>query len=192
MASGGRPEPDAQQRIESVWRVRADRLARRPVGEEILHGGRQVMVLGIGNERYGIDFPEVAEILPPVQVTPVPGVAAVFAGVVNVRGEVRPVVDLRTLLGIGGGTGNGTLSRVILLRREGREMGLRVDTVEQIEWIRDAEFTATDDAGLPRGLDEDVTPRSRWSKYIARSTGNLLMLLSTEALFAELDGGVAT
>jgi len=194
MASRARRKADAQQRIESVWRGRADRLAQRAVAEETLHGGRQVIVLGIGNERYGIDFPEVAEILPPVQVTAVPGAAAVFAGVVNVRGEIRPVIDLRTLLGMGAGTGNGTLSRVILLRREGREMGLRVDTVERIDWIRgsDAEFTSNDGEGLPRGLDEDVTPRSRRSKYIAESTGNLPMPLRTEALFAELDGEVTT
>jgi hypothetical protein len=59
-----------------------------------------VIVLGIGKERYGIDLPDVAEVLPPVRATPVPGAAAVFAGVINVHGEIRPVIDLRRLLGM--------------------------------------------------------------------------------------------
>lgn len=195
-SSQTQPSPDTQQRLESVWRRRADRLARRPVLEEAARDGRQVIVLGIGDERYGIDFPDVAEVLPPVLVTPVPGAAALFAGVVNLRGEIRPVIDLRTLLGIGAATGNGNGSRVILLRRDGREMGLRADTVERIGWIRagDKESAAGGETGVPgaESINEDAASRRRLSKYVATSTSDLLMLLSTEALFAELDTGVTT
>ena len=45
------------------------------------------MVLGIGKERYGIDLQDVAEVFPPVAPTPVPGAAAVYSGVINVRTE---------------------------------------------------------------------------------------------------------
>jgi chemotaxis signal transduction protein len=114
----------------------------------------------------------VAEILPPVRITPVPGAAAAFAGVVNVHGEIRPAIDLRRLLGIGT-TENGNPARVILLRREGREMGLQVDSVEQIEWIGTG--------------DQESASQHTSSKYVRRSTKDLLMLLSTEELFAELN-----
>jgi len=174
---------DGRQRMEAVWRGRAHRLSQRPLLEANRQDARPVIVLGIGKERYGIDFPDVAELLPPVKITPVPGAAAVFAGVVNIHGEIRPVIDLRRLLGLaaveqGAAVGDDAPARVILLRslgnagNDGREMGLRVDSVEQIGWI---------------GAEDLESAGSAASKYIRRSTKDLLMLLSTEALFAELD-----
>jgi chemotaxis signal transduction protein len=88
-----------------------------------------------------------------------------------VHGEIRPVIDLRRLLGIGA-VESGEPARVILLRRDGREMGLRVDSVEQIEWIG---------TGDPESASQHTS-----SKFIRSSTKDLLMLLSMEALFAEL------
>jgi len=167
------------EQMEAVWRSRANRLAKRPVPERTGQSAVPVIVLGIGAERYGVDLPDVAEILPPVRITPVPGAAAVFAGVINVHGEIRPVIDLKRLLGIGT-TGNGDPARVILLRRNGREMGLQIDSVGQIEWIGDTD--------LPQNaLPQDGLPQHTSSKYVRRSTKDLLMLLSTEELFAELN-----
>jgi chemotaxis signal transduction protein len=132
-----------------------------------------VIVLWIGKERYGVDLPDVAEVLPPVHVTPVPGAAAVFAGVINVHGEIRPVIDLRRFLSIEAGPDtvpNREIARVILLRKDGREMGLEIDRVEQIRWIASGDLQAPD---MP-------SPR------IKGSTKDRLILLNTEALYAEL------
>jgi len=66
----------------------------------------------------------------------VPGIAAVFAGVVNAHGEIRAVMDLRRLLCID--TPETEMpreqdpARVVLLHKDGSVMGLRVDSVEQI------------------------------------------------------------
>src|SRR5258705_3499191 len=120
--------------MEAIWRQRADRLAQRPVSSETPQDVLPVMVLGIGKERYAIDIADVAEVLPPVRPTPVPGTAAVFAGVINVGGEIRPVIDLRRWLGMETGQA-GDLARVILLRRGGREMGLQIDSVEPMRSI---------------------------------------------------------
>ena len=146
-------------------------------------GNRQdvlaVIVLGIGKERYGVELADVAEVLPAVRPTPVPGAAALFSGVVNVHGEIRPVLDLRHFLGMEA-VQNGALPRVILLRKDGRAMGLEIDTVEQIRWIESGELEAAGNGGEKR------------SGHIKGSTKDLLMLLSTEALFAELGTGVST
>jgi chemotaxis signal transduction protein len=168
-----------QQRIETIWRERAKRLSRPPASAGDGKDALQVIVLGIGQERFGVDFRHVAEVLPPVVPTPVPGAAAGFAGVINVHGEIRPVIDLRRVLGLEKVAG-GDLARVILLRKDGLEVGLRIDSVEQIRSIRSGELRpdAVSDAGP--------------SPYIEGSTEDLLMLLSTEALFRELEIGVTT
>jgi chemotaxis signal transduction protein len=172
------PHSDRQQ-METVWRERAKRLSQRTVFAEVAQNALPVLVLGIGKERYAIDLPDVIEVLPPVRITPVPGAAAVFAGVINVHGEIRPVIDLRRLLGMEA-VRDGDLARVILLRREGREMGLQIETVEQIRWIGTGEMQAAGNGD--RGS----------SHYIKGSTNDLLMLLNTQALFGELQTGVTT
>ncbi len=168
-----------QQRMEAVWRERANRLSQRPVLNEAKQNDLPVIVLGIGKERYAIGLPDVAEVLPPVRVTPVPGAPAVFSGVINVHGEIRPVIDLSRLLGIEA-VPNGDLGRVILLRKEGRELGLQIDSVEQIRWIGSTDLSADGHAAVTS------------SPHIKGSTKDLLMLLSTEALFAELHTGDTT
>jgi chemotaxis signal transduction protein len=161
--------------VETVWRQRAERLSKHPhsAGQDAF----PVLVLGIGKERYGIHLPDVAEVLPPLSPTPVPGTAAVFAGVINVHGEIRPVIDLKRFLGIE--AAEHGQARVILLRQDGRELGLQIDSVHHIRWIGagEREAAGNGDAGA--------------SPHITGSTRDLL-LLSTEALFAQLGTGVTT
>jgi chemotaxis signal transduction protein len=166
-----------QQEMEAVWSERAKRLSQRSVLAEDRHSILPVIVLGIGRERYGVDLADVAEVLAAVRATPVPGGSAVFSGVINVHGEIRPVIDLRRFLGMEA-TPAGGPARVILLRKDGWEMGLEIDTVEQIRWIEQGELQMA--GGAER------------SAHIKGSTKDLLMLLSTEALFAELRTGATT
>lgn len=166
-----------ESRMEAVWRERARRLSQSP---ELARGGQStltVVVVGIGKECYGIPIEDVAEVFPPLRPTPVPGAPASFSGVINVHGEIRPVLDLGRLLGITAGIDkarSGAPRRVLLLRKDGREMALEIDSVEHIRWIGAAELPA---AGKPEAVSPQITG----------STADLLMLLSTEALFAELD-----
>jgi chemotaxis signal transduction protein len=165
------------ERMETVWRERAQRLSQRPNLAGTGQSALPIVVVGIGKERYGIAIADVAEVFPPLRPTRVPGASAVISGVINVHGEIRPVVDLRRLLGIAAGTEtvrNGGPRRVILLRKDGREMGLQIDSVEQIRWIAANELD-------PVGSGEAV------SGHVRASTKDLLMILGTEALFAALD-----
>jgi chemotaxis signal transduction protein len=163
--------------MEAVWRERADRLAQRQVFAEAGQDAVGVIVLGIGKERYGIELADVAEVLAPLRATPVPGAAAVFSGIVNVHGEIRPVIDLRRFLGLET-VANGDPARLILVRKGDREIGLQVDSVEQIRWIGAAEFQMAGDSDAGR------------SGCIKGTTQDRLTLIGTEALFAALEPGV--
>jgi chemotaxis signal transduction protein len=163
------------QQMETVWRERARRLSQRVVLAEAGRNSFPVIALGLGSERFGIDLSDVAEVLPPVRVTPVPGAPAVFAGVINVHGEIRPVLDLRRYLGMQP-LQSGDLSRAILLRKDGSEMGLQIDSVEQIRWIG------------PEDMQPAGNGAAELSPHLKGSTKDLLMLLRTDALFSELHG----
>ena len=169
-----------QERTEAVWRLRAARLSRRPAAAAGGLNKQQVLVFQIKNERYGIELADVAEVLAPVHCTPVPGAPPAIAGVINVHGEIRPVLDLARLLGVEV-IACGGLTRAVLLRWKGREMGVKVDRVQQTRWIAAAELR-------PAGSGHtDLSVR-----FLKAVTEDTLMLLRTEALFAELSKEAST
>lgn len=55
----------------------------------------EVLMLGLGGEFFAIEASAVREILDPVSVTDVPGARAFVSGVINVRGRIVPLADLR-------------------------------------------------------------------------------------------------
>jgi purine-binding chemotaxis protein CheW len=135
-----------------------------------------MLIFRLGHERYAIALQEVAEVLPFTHCTPVPGGSPHFLGVINQRGDLRPVLDLGRLLAASenGKTGPGF---VLMLRRPGQEIGLKVDRIDELQEIRPG--------------DSDVVPQGRYVKGIAPGT---LMLLSVDAVLEEvfLKEGVLT
>jgi chemotaxis signal transduction protein len=165
-----------REQMEAVWRQRAARLSRPATGNDANQNESQVLVLVAGEERYGIELTDVAEVLPSVRATPLPGAPPFLSGLINVHGEIRPVVDLQRLLDIQA-VASDDLAPVVLLRRVGREMGLRVDRVEQIRKFALRDLQGGD---LHRNLS---------TRYVRELTSDGLMVLSTDALFAELFKG---
>ena len=58
-------------------------------------GTREVLVFEVGGQKYGLPTVDVRELVRAVAITPLPGAPAVIEGVVNVRGRVLPVLDVR-------------------------------------------------------------------------------------------------
>jgi len=83
----------------------------------------------VGEEEYVIDLRRIREILQPLPVTPVPCAPEFLEGVMNLRGEVIPVVDVRKRLG----TSNPSpRSKVLVVNVAGRLVGLVVDGVAEV------------------------------------------------------------
>ena len=61
---------------------------------------REVLVFVLGNEEYGVDILKVQEIRGYEKVTPLPAAPAYLKGVVNLRGIIVPVIDLRVKFGM--------------------------------------------------------------------------------------------
>jgi purine-binding chemotaxis protein CheW len=118
------------EKIASVFRARAARLARPATGGAP-RDESAVLVFTVGGDRYGIELDRVSEVVAGVSCSPVPGAPAELAGVVQVRGEIRPVWDVSRLLGHNGDAAPDA-SRVLLIDRGKREYGLRVHGVEGV------------------------------------------------------------
>jgi len=84
--------------VERVLAERARRLAR-PLPAPDLPAGDEVVVLEAGGQRYAVEAAAVERVHPLNGVTPLPGLRSPWLGVVSVRGELLPALDLPAYLG---------------------------------------------------------------------------------------------
>lgn len=98
------------------------------------HAGRYLTV-GLAGEAYGLPVLQVREIIRLPRVTPVPQLPDYVKGVINLRGRVIPVVDLRVKLGLAADFTERTCIVVVQVAAAGRgavPLGLIVDAVEEV------------------------------------------------------------
>lgn len=126
-------------RMQAVFRQRAIQLGRERAESKPLSPGIPALIFRLAQERYAIALKDLAEVLPFQGCTQVPGASKQFLGVINVRGELRPVIDLAHVLS-GASRGSATDSGAVLMLR--RPAGLKVDSVEALREIRSDELGA--------------------------------------------------
>jgi purine-binding chemotaxis protein CheW len=85
----------------------------------------------VGDLLVGADIRQVEEINRQMDVTPLPHVPSFVLGVVNLRGNVVTVVDLRTILGVKA-SDTGRRSHNVIIRFEGERIGLAVDRIADV------------------------------------------------------------
>ena len=91
----------------------------------------EVAAFTLAGERYAIETRYIREIVPLADFTPVPRGPSFLFGVVNVRGDILAVFDLRALLGLTQGTISDSF-RVIVLGTERAEFGVLADAVHEV------------------------------------------------------------
>lgn len=111
----------------------------------------------LGRESYGIAVLHIREIIRVTDITAVPQMPDYVKGVINLRGKIIPVVDLRVKFGLGdAATTERTCIVVVQVNAEGggkRAMGLVVDDVEEVVNIAAGDIEETPDFGTQ--LDTD-------------------------------------
>ena len=91
----------------------------------------QLVVFHIGKELYAVGIEAVHEIVKVPDITEVPDAPAFLEGVINLRGKIVPVIDLRKRMRLPAGERTKT-SRVLITENEGRLVGLLVDAVSEV------------------------------------------------------------
>ena len=92
---------------------------------------KQFVVFKLENEEYGIDILRVKEIKELMNITRVPKAAHYVCGVINLRGEVIPVIDLRKKFNLSEGERNSN-TRIIIVSIDDITVGLVVDTSSEV------------------------------------------------------------
>ena len=107
---------------------------------------REVLVFVLGDEEYGVDILKVQEIRGYDKVTPIPSAPDYLKGVVNLRGVIVPVIDMRVKFKLAE-VRYDSFTVVVILRIAGRVIGLVVDGVSDVVRFAESEVKAAPQLG---------------------------------------------
>ncbi|MDF1555181.1 MAG: chemotaxis protein CheW [Deferrisomatales bacterium] len=139
----------------------------------------QLVTFHVGDEEFGVDILTVREINRMMEITRVPHAPVFVEGVINLRGQVIPVVDLRTRFQLDA-VEHDKSTRIVVVELSEKVVGFLVDSVSEV--LR-----------VPRDLIEPAPPivgsiDSEYIEGVVKLDDRLLILLDLQKL---LSGGEA-
>lgn len=138
----------------------------------------QLVSFKIGNEEFGVDILNVHEINKMTQITKVPNAPEFVEGVINLRGRVIPIIDLRTRLGMEKKEQDKD-TRIIVVEINKRTVGFIVDAVREVLRIPTSITEAPPD--LVTGVN------SEFIKSVGKLEDRLLILIDLEKVLSTTD-----
>jgi purine-binding chemotaxis protein CheW len=136
---------------------------------------QQLVVFQLEAELYGVDIARVHEIIRLQTVTRVPRAPALVEGVINLRGKVIPVVDLRRRFGLPAAEHTRT-SRIVVVEIGDQVVGIVVDGVSEVLRVNGA--TVEPPSPVVSGID------SEYLHGIAKLPERLVILLDLDRILA--------
>lgn len=142
----------------------------------VVEDGQQYVTFKLNDEEYAIDALKVQEIVELGSITTVPNLPEFFKGVINLRGTIIPVIDLKARFGM---KNDGPVKHpcVIITEFSGGVMGLIVDSVSDVISI--------DEKGISNSPDFGPGVRTDFLKGMGRVNDRLILILDTERVFSE-------
>lgn len=98
----------------------------------------QYIVVNIGNEQYGINIQYIDNIVRNQTITRVPKTQEYYKGVINLRGEIIPVMSVRLKLGLEPDVFSDK-TRIIIVKVEGATIGIIVDAVREVVTLEESD-----------------------------------------------------
>ena len=136
------------------------------------------VTFGIEQEIYGIKVLRVQEVLRVPEIAPVPGAPPYVLGIINLRGNVVTVIDMRSRLRLGERAYNDQ-TRIIVVETRGPIAGILVDRVDEV-----IELSAENLAPLPNVGERE---NSRFLSGVAHRGDDVLILVDVDQLLSAED-----
>jgi len=136
----------------------------------------QYIVVKIGNEQYGINIKHIDNIVRIQKITRVPKTQPYYKGVINLRGEIIPVMSIRIKLGLEEDEFTDK-SRIIIVKIDNASIGIIVDQVKEV---------VTLDEDNIENMATDVNDEfSGYINAIGKNKGELITLLDIVGVIVE-------
>jgi len=137
--------------------------------------GGKFLTFFLEDEEYGIEILKVQEIIGMMSVTPVPRTPSFVRGVINLRGKVIPIIDLRLKFGMPA-IAQTEETCIIVVRAQGVEMGIVVDKVSEVLDIATEEIDPVPSFGA--AVD------TAYILGIGKAAGNVKLLLHIDQVLS--------
>ena len=154
---------DDQKRAESLNRPRE-------------YNTTQYIVTQLGEEQYGIDIKLISNIVRMQKITRVPKVTPYIRGVINLRGEVIPVISLRLKMGLSDDEITKKTRIIILTLEQHESIGVLVDEVKEV---------VTLDEEHVEKVSYDKDDKSKFLSGVGKYDDKLISLLEIHSVLAE-------
>ena len=138
----------------------------------------QLVTFRIGEEEFGVDILAVQEIIRMMQITMVPRAPEFIEGVINLRGTVIPVINMRTSFNKPA-LDQDSNTRIVVMELENKIVGFLVDGVSEV--LRIPESTVEDPPPVVAGIG------SEYIRGIGKLDNRLLILLNLDNLLGSID-----
>jgi len=136
----------------------------------------QLVSFNLDSEEFGVDILKVQEIIKMISITKVPNAPAFIEGIINLRGKVIPVVNLRMRLGmIKKELDKNT--RIIVIEMNGKTFGFVVDSVSEV--LRIERNIIETPPEIVAGINSDFITA------VGKLEDRLLILLDLEKIFSD-------
>ncbi len=126
----------------AVLRSRAKALAKLPASQTKIEDGLELVEFLVAGDKYAVDSLSVREVYALRELTPLPCAPTFILGIVNVRGQILAVLDIRRLLDLTA-TGLTNASRIIVVEDNGSEVGLLADEILGVSRIQPDDLQST-------------------------------------------------
>lgn len=146
--------------------------------EALVADTKQYIVVKIDNEQYGIDIGYVDNIVRMQRITRVPKAQDYFEGVINLRGEVIPVMSMRKKFCLDDDVITGK-TRIIILKTDQQALiGVQVDEVKEVVTLSESEVDKIT-------YDKKQEDNNTYLSGIGKHDGELISLLDINAVISE-------
>ena len=136
----------------------------------------QILVFNINNELYGIDILKVQEILNFIQPTPIPNCPNYFKGIINLRGTIILVIDLRSRFHFDAPMDPNNCV-IVVVSIGNKKYGLVVDSVSDVLTIN--EDNIQEDIDIHSGID------NRYIMGLVKANEQMIILVNIDKVFLQ-------
>jgi len=137
----------------------------------------QFVIFRLGNEKYGVDIMKVKEICEYKASTKVPNAPDFIEGIINLRGEIIPIVNLKKRFKISGADEVSTYSRIIVININEKNVGFIVDEASEVLRINGADIEEAPE--IITGIDR------RFITGVGKVNESIILILDLEKILTE-------
>ena len=142
-----------------------------------VNDAKQYIILKFDSEQYGIDISYIENIVRVQPITRVPHSQPYFLGIINLRGEVVPVMSMRRKFDLPDKE-NTNASRILILKIEGGKIGILVDEVREVVALAEDQ--------IEQIAAENIDTRT-YLMGVGKYNNTLISLINISMLISDID-----